>query len=428
MKKLLLPEKGRNRSAIVSILLGCALLMLFIRWAVHAQPGGGNPSFVRVEGTNTCYTNSITTNCSPGSVALVNTSATTNFCLGSSVALSAANLITTGTLVVTITYTNAAGADCPPTITTNDPLSIITNWWVLAGFDGVPSSGTGLSTPPFTPTNTGVGTVTFSVQYSNAAPCDTSLVRVDLPETFYVVRITNQCFSPYPTNRGRLMLGVGEAVDVGITPVPPGGVTWILSGGGSLSSTTEPAIVFTAPPLKGDSTLTCSLTGGSCSVAFNTVEPDGTYTDYKVTESTNNSIIPAGMEGAAMNCDVIFNPTDVSFYKVQVLEVGEDGSNLQGFFLTYYTPAKLHHTPGDWAYLSSTNSWNDDEMLINYGNKLTWFPGEFDWKPIPVLWTVDETTVHPLTTWDQIMTIDSTDGTASITKFDSPPQKTTRTP
>ncbi len=42
---------------------------------------------------NNCYTNTISTNCYPGSVTLVNTSTTTNFCLGSAVELSADMLI-----------------------------------------------------------------------------------------------------------------------------------------------------------------------------------------------------------------------------------------------------------------------------------------------------------------------------------------------
>ena len=109
MKKLLLPEKGRNRSAIVSILLGCALLVLFIKWAVHAQPGGGNPP---AQNENTNCVAGTSTNCTPGYAILAAGDVDT---CGLPISVSA-YISAAYSAIQVITITNT---DCTTTNTTN---------------------------------------------------------------------------------------------------------------------------------------------------------------------------------------------------------------------------------------------------------------------------------------------------------------------
>ena len=171
--------------------------------------------------------------------------------------------------------------------------------------------------------------------------------------TVTIIEITNQCVAPIPTNRTRLTLGVCEEVKLTINPMPSGGVTWSLQGGGSLSSYNDQTITYTAPATKGASAVFATFPNGSpCDIGFNTIEPDGSYTDSKTQETTNNSIYAAGQQGCAMYCDVIVNPTTVSFYNVEIKEIGEDANNIWGWFATNnYSPSSLPHTPGPWQYL-----------------------------------------------------------------------------
>ena len=114
------------------------------------------------------------TNCaSPGSIVLTNAMMnTTNACLGTTFTASAATVTNFGQLVLT----NVCPCDTNYVILTTNAgpaPTIISNWWAITNIGATTTNGTGTNAS-FTPTNCGIGTVTFCVSYSNSAPYETS--------------------------------------------------------------------------------------------------------------------------------------------------------------------------------------------------------------------------------------------------------------
>ena len=112
-------------------------------------------------------------------MALTNTTAGTNYCFGNPVTASVANLVTTNSrIIITTTYTNAAGAvttNCPPMSVTNTVAPVVVaNLWTVSGPGGYTNSGAGLSAT-FTPTNAGSGIVLFTLTYASKTPCATNV-------------------------------------------------------------------------------------------------------------------------------------------------------------------------------------------------------------------------------------------------------------
>ncbi len=124
--------------------------------------------------------------------------------------------------------------------------------------------------------------------------------------------------------------------------------------------------------------------------------------------------------GAAMEVEVFMKPTDVSFYRVRLLEEPEDASSVEGYFTDpFFTSEMLHHYPGDWFSLTETNSWTDHcwtPPMPKLGNPAHWWSGKFKWV-VPAKWRVENTSsTNDMTQWEQVFTIDAS-GTAKITKF-----------
>jgi hypothetical protein len=193
----------------------------------------------------------------------------------------------------------------------------------------------------------------------------------------------------------------------------PQQTTWKTSAGG-LSSSTGSEISFFAPSNAADAKITVTVGGVSKSIVFKVVEPDG-YASAFVT-STNH--YPVGVSAAGMTLRVAFAPTSVSFYRVSVMEVGEDASDISGYF-TYWTPQQNHHSSADhWTPLNSNNRYEDDAAIgaPGFPNPPAWSSGRFTWN-IPAKWQIAGSgATNSMRGWNQIISIDSS-GTVKITKF-----------
>ena len=223
------------------------------------------------------------------------------------------------------------------------------------------------------------------------------------------------------TNRARLNLGVGEYVDFGGAP---GDTQWTTSGGG-LSGTNGSGTTFTAPsnaPPGGASvTVTATFKGQSVPTTFTVFPPSG-Y-DHAVITSTHTNLYGLEIGGAIMTLNVYIAPTDVSFYRVDIMEVGENAINNMGFWAydsspNYYSTNDLRHSTADvWAPpLSETNTLPDNCGTPGY--LPPWVGGGgFTW-PIPARWRVDgDVTTNTLNNWsDEVFSMDP-NGTVSVTKF-----------
>jgi hypothetical protein len=249
------------------------------------------------------------------------------------------------------------------------------------------------------------------------------------------------------TNRARLNLGVGEEVRFGFTPAfawPP--VQWSASAGGLSSypywrdaagEWVTNGTGFTAPSNAANVTVTASFFGvdGSLKTKFKVFEPAGIDMNhtYKVNEYAN--FFHVGNSGAGMYIRVYVAPTDVSFYKMQCMEVGEDATNVWGYYTNNppWTTDILshrgstapidpsdgkHHGKGDDPFqISPDNSWDPNWDNCSWDNGgPPWSAGGFTWN-IPGAWTVDGSTWHTnMTPWSQVFSLQA-DGTMTIQKF-----------
>ncbi len=130
---------------------------------------------------------------------------------------------------------------------------------------------------------------------------------------------------------------------------------------------------------------------------------------------------------AGMNLHVVMAPTNVSFYRVQVLEVGQPATN----GIDYFSPPPLGngapaHTStngaNQWIPLGNDNSWPADDKAVGgtYLQPWTtiyWSGGSFMWH-IPFAWRVDYGPAHTndYSGWDQKFSLTG-GGTVTVRKF-----------
>jgi hypothetical protein len=143
-------------------------------------------------GSLTVCVYSVSSNCTPGSVGLSNTSPATNFTLCACGSLSATTNATNAVLTFTTNCPGSTGLN--GTLTSNLPPTILSNWWTVSGPGTYTNHGSGLSTATLDPTNGGTGTATFYVSYTtwkNATPmCGTNVYTNSLSVQFNVLQLT----------------------------------------------------------------------------------------------------------------------------------------------------------------------------------------------------------------------------------------------
>jgi len=404
----------------------------FITTWQHVCDAGQSSTFVSgsftVNCANSCLVAGVSTNCAvAGSMVLTNTTPATNFCFGNAVTASVANLVATNSqIIITTTYTNAAGAvttNCPPSFITNRIVPmVISNWWTISGPGSYTNRGAGLSAT-FTPTNGGNGIVTFNLTYASQTPCSTNAKtapQIQVP--FNVVQITNITSSNFPTNETRLLLGVGERVLLNLAGDPGGNFTWSTTAG-SVSPTNGPAATFTAPSNAANATVSVNYSGGSCPLQFTVIEPAGLLASNTAIAGYGANVAAAGMVNRLW-----LTPPTVSFYRVQTYEVPAT-SNLvvTGYFANTnifpVPPGPPMHTKaagaGTWVGTGQDNYGGTDSAYFR-GAAKPWSAGGLTW-PIPNWWRIGagQGPGGPTNNWirtDQSFSIDA-NGTMTVQKY-----------
>jgi len=258
-----------------------------------------------------------------------------------------------------------------------------------------------------------------------AAPAGT-LTATNFSSGSPVIQITNQCVATTPANRARTILGVGEEVRLGLAGAPSGAYAWSASAG-SVSDASGAATTFTAPSNAMTATLTLTLPGGqSLNRAFTVVEPSGvdhadllSVYDFDTNES-----------GAGMYCRVYVGPTNVSFYRVQLMEVATNAADITGY---YADPMNAWDPPEDlkdfqanvWFQINADNSWqhNGKNDGTDY-DQAWWSDDNPPWSPgggltwnYSARWKIGTGPTNKLPTgWSQQVSLQS-DGTITIEKF-----------
>lgn len=198
----------------------------------------------------------------------------------------------------------------------------------------------------------------------------------------------------------------------------PSGIsgTWSTTGG-SINPTNSNATLLEVPHAATSITVTVSCGSGfSCDIPFSVLPPSG----YIAPTNTPITGYGANVAGAGMMIDLWLPPTNVSFYRVEIVEVGEVSTNAKGYFAnTNVWPSwKLDHRlcgAGTWVPVGMDNHVGTD--TANSGTCPTpWADGHFSW-PIPGGWrVVGDTPTNNLPWSDQDFTI-NTNGTVAVQKF-----------
>ena len=165
-------------------------------------------------------------------------------------------------------------------------------------------------------------------------------------------------------------------------------------------------------------------------VPFTVLAPRGV--DHAVITSTFTNSFSKGQAGALMSLPIWIAPTWVSFYRVQISEVGED-ANVSGYFantnfFTTNPPYYWHHWPSGqrgndygWVPLSDFNQPpNPDLVGLSYDPRFSlpqpWSSGQIS-IDIPVDWKIgDNGPTNSMPGWNQVISING-NGTVTVTKY-----------
>lgn len=223
------------------------------------------------------------------------------------------------------------------------------------------------------------GTVTASS--SQCGACHAT----DVDSTNCVVcllSIVSQTVKAIPEPRTRLCVGVGEEVDLTLTPDVPGVITWSKQGDGSISPTTGKTIRFTAGEVAASTTISASCSIGSATISFTTIPP----TEGSVVDPTLSHQLSRYPLGIRVCPNWYIGPTTVNLSKTTIAEQTCDPV-VDGYFLRYSTyshipgtPAPVTDTPSSWGWKCA--GYDDvrarlaDPVVHPYTN------GTFSW-PIP---------------------------------------------
>ena len=245
--------------------------------------------------------------------------------------------------------------------------------------------------------------------------------------TLNIARLTSKTKARTPTDRARLKFGVGEEITFKVAP-EQANATWTTTVG-ALNTTTGSNVTLTLDDTVGAAKkVTADYLGQSLKKEFEIFAPTGV--DNATIASTASGTV--GNAGAGMHLKpIVVAPTDVSFYNVQLLEVGRDATNVTGYFTTHAPPSHIGHGADAWFKLDEENQWPFFYDFINLGSAdcpAPWtIAGSFTWD-IPAKWKVVSrlatSSEHTITGWNQIFSIQA-GGTVSIQKFGRTVTRTT---
>lgn len=237
--------------------------------------------------------------------------------------------------------------------------------------------------------------------------------------TLNIAWLTSETVAKTPTDRARTRLGVGEEVNFKVSPSLTT-VTWTTMVG-TLDTNTGTPVKLTLDDTTGAAKkVTADYLGQSLVKEFEIVAPTGV--GNATVASTISGVV--GTAGAGMHLyPVVIAPTDVSFYNVEMLEVGQNATNITGYFTTNTPGSHIGHGADIWFKLDEKNQWPSNYDYATIGSiscPPPWtIAGSFTWD-IPAKWKVVSPLAtsgeHTITGWNQIFSI-QVGGTVSVQKF-----------
>lgn len=231
-------------------------------------------------------------------------------------------------------------------------------------------------------------------------------------------RLTTVCMTitaeaPFPVNKNRRRIGVGERMAIEFDPNIS---TLSLSTQDPTSSVGADVIgniTYTAPDHGCEDRLSEATCGELAN--FSIVEPTG----YKANVTAYSVSATPGVAGSfRVDYELVLEPSDVSLAKVELMEVGMTSTDATGYFSRARNAHFLTHTGGNvnkWVQVGDHNESTDIAICAQLdppwedGSAMTW--------PIPNRWRVSgSSSSHYLGNTDQRFTIDS-NGYVTMEKF-----------
>ncbi|HEU5122768.1 MAG TPA: hypothetical protein VFW05_01755, partial [Verrucomicrobiae bacterium] len=190
-------------------------------------------------------------------------------------------------------------------------------------------------------------------------------------------KLVSQCASPYPTDRARTNIGVGEQLTLQFSPALPLDAEWSTSGG-LLSTNLGKSVVFTAPDRANKVTISAVVKGLVATKQFKVIEPSGEFR----AEITETNHFPVGTIGAGMRDVLTVYPTNVSFYRVELIELSCMPTNITGYCTNMdFDPVNVGYAPLDYE-----NSC-DDKVHTSFDADPPLYAGGWD-VFVPTVWHV----------------------------------------
>ncbi len=192
--------------------------------------------------------------------------------------------------------------------------------------------------------------------------------------------VTAETIKPAPdgTPNTRTTVGVGERVR--FTADTSG--TWTVSDGHIIGLNSGANIVWEAPAVAANSTITVTSPGGTRTISMTVIAPDAlTMTVF------GRHAIPAGTAGACMVNDVVINPLNVNFGRTQWLEVPGPATNVSGYFNRFRAATIFHHPNPNYLPFNDNNAGLRDHAAWHAVPAPFSF-GTFDWV-IPNRYKID---------------------------------------
>lgn len=153
--------------------------------------------------------------------------------------------------------------------------------------------------------------------------------------------------APDGTPDNRTTIGVGERVR--LTADTAG--TWTVSEGHIIGLNNGASIVWEAPAIAANPTITLTTPGGTKVTPFTVVAPNG----LSMVVAANDAI-PAGTAGACMITNVTINPLNVNLGRTQWLEIPGPATNVSGYFNQFGAATIFHHPNPNFLGFNDSNA------------------------------------------------------------------------
>lgn len=195
----------------------------------------------------------------------------------------------------------------------------------------------------------GPGTMSaLDALYAGGAPALPPLVPA-IPAPGTLPTITSETIKSAPDGSPdtRTTIGVGERVR--FTADFAG--TWAASEGHFIGRNNGTNIVWEAPAVAANPTITLTTAGGARVFPLTVIAPNALSMTV-----ANNHAIPAGTAGACMLTNVVANPLNVNFGRTQWFEVPGPATTIAGYFTQFGAAALFHHPNPVYLPFNDNNS------------------------------------------------------------------------